>query len=353
MRRLIGASRTPGLSGRRLHDSHARPVPLRWLRSCLVVAVFWAGSATLSGAADQPCPLDGNRDIRLQAGLELLLERLNLWEPARRGRLSVALAILEDPAHPRVAHVNGNQMFYAASLPKIAILLGAAVELERGGLEMDPQLYRDIQKMIRVSCNSCATRVLDRIGRGRLLDILEDPALRFYDRNDHGGIWVGKPFARGAAYRRDPVAGLSHGANSLQVVRFYCALEGGSLVSPQQNAMMLEALARPGIEHKFVKALEAYEVDEVFRKSGTWKQFHADSALVRAGGRSYVMVALAEDPNGPAWLERLGAGLHELATSWQIFDAQWPAQVTASREPPNRPTPMGAMSLSDRANERH
>jgi beta-lactamase class A len=242
----------------------------------------------------------------------------------------VALAILDESGHPRLAEANGNQMFYAASLPKIAILLGAAVELERGALVMDDQLDADLNDMIRDSCNACATRVLDRVGRERLLEILQAPDFRFYEPDGDGGLWVGKPYGPEPAYHRGPVAGKSHGANALQVVRFYCALNTGDLVSEEQNAMMLNALRDPGIHHKFVRALDLFETDAVYRKSGTWKGYHADSAMVVAGNRTYVMVALANDPAGARWLERLGGGLHLLATSWQNSGNNVPLQAGAN-----------------------
>jgi len=79
--------------------------------------------------------------------------------------------------------------------------------------------------------------------------------------------------------------------------------------------MMLDVLSRPGISHKFVKGLEAYPDLEIFRKSGTWKTYHADSALVKTDELAYIMVALANNLNGAAWLEQLAAPLHELAVS--------------------------------------
>ena len=41
------------------------------------------------------------------------------------------------------------------------------------------------------------------------------------------GLWVGKPYGKAAAYRRDPVAHLSHGATAFQVARFYFMLDRG------------------------------------------------------------------------------------------------------------------------------
>jgi beta-lactamase class A len=72
-------------------------------------------------------------------------------------------------------------------------------------------------------------------------------------------------------------------------------------------------LSRPGISHKFVKGLEPYPNLEIFRKSGTWKTYHADSALIRTDGLAYIIVALANNANGAAWLEQLAGPLHELA----------------------------------------
>jgi beta-lactamase class A len=258
--------------------------------------------------------LSDRTDPGLQAGLEQIVHDLNLGAMADEDTLAIALVDLSD-AEPRVALLNGHEMIYAASLPKIAILLGAAVALDEGSLEMDPALEKDLHDMIRVSCNPCATRVLDRIGRQRLLDVLESPDYHFYDRQSGGGLWVGKPYGPESAYRRDPVEQISHGATVFQAARFYYLLHRRELVSPEQSQMMLDALASPEINHKFVKGLAVYEDLEVFRKSGSWKQFHADSALVQTADHVYIMVALVEDPGGGELLEKLAPRLHELITA--------------------------------------
>jgi beta-lactamase class A len=79
--------------------------------------------------------------------------------------------------------------------------------------------------------------------------------------------------------------------------------------------MMLDVLSRPGISHKFVKGLKAYPELRIYRKSGTWRTYHADSALVRTNGLAYIIVALTNNANGAAWIEQLAAPLHELAVS--------------------------------------
>jgi len=80
------------------------------------------------------------------------------------------------------AELNGHTMLYAASLPKIAILLGAAVAIDEGRLTLDDELQTDLDNMIRYSCNSCATKVLNMVGHEELLEILQSPEYKFYDK---------------------------------------------------------------------------------------------------------------------------------------------------------------------------
>jgi len=259
--------------------------------------------------------LDGTIDATLQAGLEQSLKEIGLAREARKGNLAIALVDVSEPGRPRSAMLNGHDMFYAASLPKIAILLGAAVSLDNGSLPMSPALNKDIQDMIRYSCNECASRVLEEVGREKLISILQSPQYHFYDPEAGGGLWVGKPYGPESAYRRDPLAGFSHGATVFQAARFYYLLNEKTLVSPEQSEMMLSALSKPALKHKFVKGLDAYDGLEIYRKSGTWKRSHADSALVVSDQHRYIIVALAEDREGSEWLEKLATRLHLLVTT--------------------------------------
>ena len=272
-------------------------------------------AAASPAAADNVCDLSRAADTELQERLETLLRSHGLDKAVRDRDFALTLLVLTDPQNPRLAQVNGHHMLYAASLPKIAILLGAAVALDEGRLELDDALESDIHDMIRVSCNACSNRVLERVGKQQILDILQDPRFKFYEEDGSGGLWLGKAYGPGAAYERDPLKGLSHGATTYQAARFYCGLQRGTMVGPAANRLMLEALANPGIEHKFVKGLQGYEEVEIYRKSGTWQSWHADSALVRDGKHVYVIVGLADDPDGGAWLERLAAPLHDLVAT--------------------------------------
>lgn len=285
------------------------------LKYALAIAALLLVSEPLFAKHASPILSDAE-DRQLQIGLESVIANQNLTGAVKAKELSVVLVIVTDPDKPRMAELNGDNMVYAASLPKIAILLAAAVEIDEGRLELDNELRTDIDNMIRYSCNACATKVLGEVGREELLDILQSPKYSFYDQNGSGGLWVGKDYAPNAAYHRDPLAGLSHGATAFQAARFYYKLQNGTLVSPEQTKLMLEALSNPGIQHKFVKGLKAYPDLEIYRKSGSWKSYHSDSALVRTDGLAYIIVALTHNPRGGTWLEHLAGPLHELAVSF-------------------------------------
>ncbi len=169
--------------------------------------------------------------------------------------------------------------------------------------------------MIRFSSNDDATRVLGWVGGDRLLEILQSDRYRFYDAASGGGLWVGKGYGKDVAFRRDPLRNLSHGASAYQVARLYYLLANNALLSPRLNDLMKQALSNPGIHHKFVKGLDGVAGLRIFRKSGTWKDFHADSALVESGDRRYILVGIAQHSEAGDWLARLAARLHTLVTA--------------------------------------
>jgi beta-lactamase class A len=269
-------------------------------------------SATVRSADEYP-PLRESIDPALQQQLETLIRKKGLQKAVDGERLAIALVDISDAEKPRMAAINGDVMEYAASLPKIAILLAAFVQIEQGKLQLDEKLEADLINMIRNSDNAAATRVLELVGREELLRILESPRFMLYDRRYDGGLWVGKAYAKDGAYRRDPVNQISHGITAIQGARFYYLLDTNRLVGADLTLKMKQILADPAIDHKFVKGLKARPGVKLYRKSGTWKQFHADSALVEYGAHKYIIVGLAEDPQGGQWLEELAVPLHDLA----------------------------------------
>jgi len=269
-------------------------------------------SATVWSADEYP-ELRNSIDPVLQQQLEVLISRKGLQKAVGQERLAIALVDITDEKKPRMAAINGDVMEYAASLPKIAILLTAFVQIEQGKLELDEKLETDLTEMIRNSSNPAATRVLDLVGREELLRTLESPRFMLYDRRYNGGLWVGKAYSEKGAYQRDPLNHISHGITAIQGARFYYLLATNRLVGPELTLKMKRILADPAIDHKLVKGLKVRPGVKLYRKSGTWKQFHADSALVEYHAHKYIIVGLAEDSQGGEWLEELAAPLHDLA----------------------------------------
>jgi beta-lactamase class A len=269
----------------------------------------------------------------LQAQLEKRLKRLNLDAAVRRGDLAVALVDVTDPKHPGLAQVNGDEMMYAASLPKIAILLAAFERAHEGKLQLNAETRQLMTDMIRNSSNSAATALIHRVGGEYINNVLRSPKYRLYDTRYNGGLWVGKEYASGVAYQRDPLHNLSHGATAVQVARFYYMLETGQLVSPQYSREMKAIMGDPAIHHKFVKGLEAnYPDAQIYRKSGTWRNWHADSAIVEHAGRTYIAVALAESPKGGEWLKDLICELDGIILRQPLRSASLAAKPAAGSQ---------------------
>ena len=251
-------------------------------------------------------PLWDFTDPELQGDVDRALRSLHLDGEAQRQRLAVALIDLTDLDEPRVAAVNGDVMMYAASLPKIAVLLGAFEKIAQGKMALDPETDLLMRRMIRESSNEASTELMTRVGKEYIARVLLSPRYRLYDPRHNGGLWVGKDYASAGLWRRDPLHNLSHGATAMQVARFYYLLETGNLVTPEHSMMMKDIMSHTQLGHKFVAALRKIRPDaHLFRKSGSWGTFHSDSVLVERRGRSYIAVALSNDPQGTHWLERI------------------------------------------------
>jgi len=293
---------------------------MRHVITVCLISLFASLPASAGETSEYPSLWD-RHDDGLQRQLDATLASLDLDKAVKNEKLSVALVDITDLNKPRLAAVNGDRMVYAASLPKIAILLGAFVDIEAGRMDLDNTTRESLTQMVRVSSNQEATRMLNRVGKDHLLDILQSGKFHLYDPQVNGGLWVGKEYGKSPAFKRDPLHNLSHGATAMQVARFYYLLETGQLVNSELSAEMKAMLGDPGIKHKFVKGLADYPDAKIYRKSGSWRQWHADSALVEANGRKYIIVGLAEDASGGAWLSRLIKPIHEFMVPAKLAKA--------------------------------
>ena len=251
-------------------------------------------------------PLWHYQDAAFQRGLEESVAAIGLQGAVDSNRLGVALVDVTHPDRPRVASIHGDVMRYAASLPKIAIMLAAYEKEAAGALHIDAQTEGQLRRMIRNSSNTDSTTLMHTVGKDYIAGVLQSPRYRLYDPMHNGGLWAGRDYAKSGLWRRDPLHNISHGATPMQVARFFYLLENGRLVSPEASARMKTLLADSAIHHKFVRGLELHRPDaEIYRKAGTWRHYHADGALVKRGDVSYIAVALAESDQGGRWLSRL------------------------------------------------
>ena len=253
-------------------------------------------------------PLSTYEDISLEDRLARVLKWSSLWQALiSEEKMAVGVVDFTDLATPRFAQVNGSTMMYAGSLAKLAILLSAHWCFEDGSLMETSEVHRDMIEMMRRSDNAAANRMIDRIGLRRIEAMVVDPTYRFYDPDQGGGIWLGRRFANSGEVDPDPLKGLVHGATVTEVCRFYYLLATGRLISTERSRQMLQILSFPDIHDKFVSALErSIPLAHLYRKSGTWPKWYADSVLVwdETGGK-FILVAMVEDEQGEQILRQL------------------------------------------------
>ena len=250
----------------------------------------------------------------LQIQLEKYIEtHPQLNRLAEQNRLAIGVVDLRDSEATRYAGINDNHMMYAASLPKIAILYAAIDAIERGDLENSPEVQNDLKLMISKSNNQASTRMIDRIGYENIEASLRRAEHSLYDESTGGGLWVGKRYASGGQRYPDPLKGISHAATTRQVCSFYYQLVTGKLITPKRSKEILEYLKDPKLYHKFVNTLQQIAPEAtLYRKSGSWKQYHSDSVLVWGPERKYILVALVEDGSGEQIIRNLVKPIEEI-----------------------------------------
>ncbi|MGC1204060.1 MAG: serine hydrolase [Flavobacteriaceae bacterium] len=247
-------------------------------------------------------PLTSFSNVTLQKSLELELRANPEWNKLiANKKMSVGIVDLSNPNQIRFASVNGNHMMYAASLPKIAILLAAMDAIEKGEFKETEAVKKDMKIMISKSDNDAATRMIDRVGYKKIESVMTNPKYMFYDENKGGGLWVGKRYGGDGATHREPIKNLSHAASVNQVCRYYYLLAHGKLVNEKRSKQMLDIMGNSDLHHKFVSTLDKIAPNAyLFRKSGSWQTYHSDSILVWGNdpNRRYILVALIDDASG-------------------------------------------------------
>lgn len=247
-------------------------------------------------------PLRSLTHSSLQTNLEKELNMNPKWKSLMlQNKMAVGIIDLSNPKITKYASINGNHMMYAASLPKISILLAAMDAIENGELIETEEVTNDMKIMISKSDNHAATRMIDRLGYDKIASVMTSEKYELYNEDDGGGLWVGKRYGGGGDTNREPLLNLSHAATVDQVCKYYYLLANGKLVNRDRSKQMLDIMENPDLHHKFVNTLDQIAPNaRLFRKSGSWKNFHSDSILVwgKDPKRRYILVALIEDESG-------------------------------------------------------
>lgn len=212
----------------------------------------------------------------------------------------------------RLAWVRPDRIDYAASVPKIAILLGWFAA-HPNLTDLDATTRHELGLMIKQSDNELAAKFSRQIGLNFIRDALNYYGL--YDAKAGGGIWLGKHYGQGGERVVDPVGGHSHAATVRQLLRFYLLLEQDQLVTPAASAAMRDIFRSTEIPHKedkFVAGLAGRPGLEIRRKAGWWEDWQLDTAVVTGPGRHYLIVAMTHHAHGEEYLRALAAAVDDL-----------------------------------------
>ena len=281
---------------------------LRWLVSLFLLTLVFTSCRT-SAVRDFTLDYDTPVDPALQSAVEALDARLR--EQYGMTTEHAAVGVL-DLKRSRVAMLHPDRIEYAASVPKVGILLAYFQLHPEAATQLDATTRHELGLMAKASSNEMAAQFSRAMGLREIQKVLD--SYGFYDASRGGGIWVGKHYGPNSERIGDPVADHSHAATVRQLLRFWLLLEQKKLVSPAASTTMREIFASPDIphdDHKFVKALAGRDV-EIIRKWGSWEDWLHDSAVITGPGRHYILVGLTHHPRGDEYLVELARGVDDL-----------------------------------------
>ncbi len=277
--------------------------------SGLLASVLGLAAPMPPALADYTLDYATPTDPGLQATVEAIDARLRAQFGMTEAQTSAGVLDLKAL---RLAMVRPDRGDYAASVPKIGILLGWFALQPDAMAKLDVNTRRELGLMIKASDNALAAKFSQQLGLKNIQRVLDSYGL--YDAAHGGGLWVGKHYGKADERYGDPVGNNSHAATVRALLRFYLLLEQDRLVSPAASAAMRAIFASPDIPHiddKFVRGLAGRNA-ELRRKSGWWEDWFLDSAVVTGGGRHYVIVAMTHHKQGDAYLSEFAAAVDDL-----------------------------------------
>jgi beta-lactamase class A len=284
---------------------------------CTVIAATVGLILSLGALADAPATQPGEVSLDDGSPVDAALQgKIEAIDSLLRGQFGMspeqASVAVVDLRRGRVALINPDRLDYAASVPKIGILLAYFAIHPESAERLDPAVRDELGRMIKISSNELAAKYSRELGLKQIQGVLS--ANGFYDEARGGGIWVGKHYGKDAERYGDPIGDHSHAATVRQVARFLLLMEQGRLLSPVASRTMREIFESPDIPHdqvKFVKGLAGRNV-QIIRKSGTWKHWLHDAAVVTGPGRHYILVAMTAHERGDEYLTALAPLVDDL-----------------------------------------
>src|SRR5689334_13843274 len=108
----------------------------------------------------------------------------------------------------RLAMIHPDREEYAASVPKVGILLAYFQLHSEAATSLDPTTQHELGLMAKASNNEMAAKFSHELGLKSIQKVLDDA--HFYDADHGGGIWVGKHYGKGDERYLDPVGQNSH-----------------------------------------------------------------------------------------------------------------------------------------------
>jgi beta-lactamase class A len=261
--------------------------------------------------------MDKDYELKFETVLDPVLQRaLESIDAQLRARHGLAAdqssAGVLDLKAWRLAMVRADDLYYAASVAKIGILLAYFQLNPRAASGLASEIRHELGLMIKASSNEMATRYSRLLGLNQIQAVLN--GYGFYDANRGGGIWMGKHYGQSDERIGDPIGGHSHAATVRQLLRFYLLLEQRKLVSPEASETMWEIFESLEISHdeiKFVAALANRRLS-IIRKWGSWEDWLHDSAVISGPGRRYVLIGLTHHASGDNYLADLAVAVDDL-----------------------------------------
>ncbi len=255
-------------------------------------------------------------DTPVDAGLQAKVEAIDAGLRAKHGmKPEQTMVGVLDLRTLRLAMLRPDKMEYAASVPKIGILLAYFQLHPEAVTNLSAQTRHELGLMAKASNNEMAAKYSQEMGLKRIQQVLN--AYHLYETNHGGGIWVGKHYSKAGERIPDPVGNVSHGATVRQLLRYFLLLEQGRLVSPEASKVMRGIFASPEIPHdpiKLVKGLAGRDV-QIIRKWGSWETWLHDSAVITGPNRHYILVALTNHPQGDGYLEELARAVDDVLSA--------------------------------------